>query len=191
MTVAQTRFGPHNSKLPLRSRATGAVTEPSGSLGTIDLTSQASSIASPRAEQGGVSIVAQLYALAAELAKPVALGDLSLTDAHAEMLLSTARSERLGELGQYTCPNVFRLQQHILGLHLERLETQRAGVEGRIKRRLKPLIALRKPSNVLLAEAHDVNGAAGFPLLEPEVTDIAVTEMYWSLPQHGGRRHAR
>jgi hypothetical protein len=59
-----------------------------------------------------------------------------------------------------------------------------------VKRRLRPLIALRKPSNVLLAEAHDVNGASGFPLEEREVNSIAATEMYWALPR-GGSHHAR
>jgi hypothetical protein len=126
MTVAQTRFTGHNSKPPLRFRATGAVTKPSGSLGTIDLTSQASSIASPRAEQGGVSIVAQLYALAAELAQPVARGYLTRTEALSAMLAHTLGSARANQINGLEPTDVFHLQRHLFFGRLARLEIRRA-----------------------------------------------------------------
>jgi hypothetical protein len=125
------------------------------------------------------------YALAAELANPVARGYLTLTTAHTEMLLSTVRAERLGELGPYKATDVFRLQKHILGLHLERLETQQAVTAMRIRSRIKPLLALRQPRNKVLAEAHGVNGADGFPFDEPDVTISADRQAFYA----GRQRH--
>lgn len=147
---------------------------------------------SDRRVNGAESAMAHLYALPAELASPVARGYLSRTEALSAMLASTTGAERRGELAPYLGADVFRLQRHLFFQHLDQLETKRAITEGRVRRRIKPLIALRKPSNVLLAEAHDVNGAAGFPLEEAEVTDLAITEMYSALPPgQGGHRHAR
>jgi hypothetical protein len=62
--------------------------------------------------------------------------------------------------------------------------------EHRIWRRIKPLIDARKPSRVVLAEAHDVNGAEGFPLAEADVSDMALAEMRNAV-RFGGRAHAR
>jgi hypothetical protein len=134
--------------------------------------------------------MAQAYALAAELARPVARGHLTLTDADAELLLTAFGLHRNGS--PYDPLDVFSGLQHILRLHLERLEVARDLAAMRIRSRLRPLLALRKPSNVLLAEAHDVNGAAGFPFDEETVTAMATTEMYWAMPaRQGGGRHAR
>ena len=130
------------------------------------------------------------YPLAKELARPVARGYLTLTEAHAELLLAACQAVRSG-YPITDVPFIWRLQRHVLGLHLEAEERRRDMAEARVKRRLRPLIALRKPRNVLFAEAHDVNGAAGFPLEESEVTNIARTEMFWAMPPAGGPRHAR
>ena len=130
--------------------------------------------------------MARAYALAAELAKPVARGYLTLTKAHTALLATTVRAERLGELGPYAATDVFRLQKHILGLHLDQLIAKRAVAEGRLKHRIRPLIALRKPRNVVLAEAHDVNGAEGFPFDEPDATFLALREIHFAgRPRHG------
>lgn len=128
--------------------------------------------------------MAHAYALAAELAQPVARGYLSLTDAHAILVASTFSAERCGQLAPYLATDVYRLQQHLLGLHLERLEHRRAITAMKVRSRIRPLLALRKPRNVVLAEAHDVNGAAGFPFDEHDVTDIAAREAF-----HAGRQH--
>jgi hypothetical protein len=73
---------------------------------------------------------------------------------------------------------------------LHDLEARREEAEARIKRRMKPLIDLRQPSNVLLAEAHGENGASGFPLSEYEVKALVVGELQWAKPRFRGRRHA-
>lgn len=134
--------------------------------------------------------MAALYPLAESLVRPVTRGYLTLTDAHASLLAGTLRAKRCGM--PYDVRAVYRGLQHILGLRLAAEDRRRALCEMYIKRRLKPLILRHTPSNVLYAEAHDVNGAEGFPLAEHEVADIAATEMYWALPaDQGRRRHAR
>jgi hypothetical protein len=135
---------------------------------------------------------AELVPLAASLARPVARGWMSLGDAHASLIAEAVKAERTGDLGGLTAPNMVKGLQHILSLHLEALERRRDLAAYRIRQRLRPLIASRRPSNVLFAEAHDVNGADDFPLAEEEVTDMVRREMYFALPvaPSGGRRHA-
>lgn len=123
------------------------------------------------------------YALAAELAAPVARGDLTLTDADTALILAAFQQHRRGS--PHDPADVFRGCQHILRLYLQRHETRRGIAEMKVRRRLRPLIALRKPRNVLLAEAHGVNGAEGFPFQEPEVTTITAREVYFA----GRQRH--
>jgi hypothetical protein len=130
--------------------------------------------------------MAHAYALAAELANPVARGYLPLCHAYAALLASTVRAERLGELGPYKATDVFGLQKHILGLHLDQLMAKRAVTEGRLKHRIRPLIKLRQPRNRVLAEAHDVNGGEGFPFDEPDVNFLALREIHFAgRPRHG------
>jgi hypothetical protein len=52
----------------------------------------------------------------------------------------------------------------------------------RIKQAIAPMLAAHRRSNAVLAEAHGVNGAAGFPLTEEEVTDVVRREMFFALP---------
>ena len=142
------------------------------------------------AETQEVCPVPSPYPLAKELARPVARGYLTLTEAHAELLLAACQAVQRG-YPDHDVVGIWKLQRHVLGLYLEAEERRRDLAEARVKRRIRPLIALRKPRNVLLAEAHDVNGAAGFPLEEREVNSIARAEMFWAMPPAGGPRHAR
>ena len=151
--------------------------------------SQPPSIAPSRAEQGGIALT-HLYAMPRELAQPVARGHLTRDEALSAMLGSTLAAWRCHEVNDLDPFDIFRLQRHLFFQYLDRAETKRAITEARIKRRLRPMIALRKPFNALFAEAHGTNGADGFPLEEPEVNDITKTEMYWSLPS-GRPSHAR
>ena len=129
------------------------------------------------------------YPLAKTLARPVARGYLTLTEAHAELLLAACQAVRCG----YPITDVvgiWRLQRHVLGLHLEAEERRRDLAAAQVKRRARRMIALRQPRNAVLAEAHGENGAAGFPLLEREVNAIAAAELLWTLPR-GGQPHGR
>ena len=62
---------------------------------------------------------------------------------------------------------------------------------ARIKHLLRPMIAERKPWGSLMAEAHGLNGSAGFPLAEAKVSEIVRTEVWFALPPapRGGRPH--
>lgn len=68
-------------------------------------------------------------------------------------------------------------------------EHERANVERAIKVMLRPLIAERRPWNVLMAEAHEINGGNGFPLAEADVSEIVRTEVHFALPPAPRGRH--
>ena len=65
------------------------------------------------------------------------------------------------------------------------LETQRAITSYHITRLVRRLRAIGKPRNVLLAEAHGLNGEANFPLSEDEVADL-VKLVCLERKRHGG-----
>lgn len=133
-----------------------------------------------------------LYAMARQMVRPVARGDLELTHAYAALIAATLKAERDGRLNGYRPGHVINGLRHSLRLQLEHEETRRDLTAARIRRVLRPLIAAHKPRNVLFAEAHGVNGADDFPFSEPEVTDLVTTEVYYSLPPAPrGRLHAR
>jgi hypothetical protein len=75
--------------------------------------------------------MALCYALAAELARPVVCEYLTLTKAHAALLATTLRAKRLGQLGDYDVRDVYRMQQHLLGLHIKRQAMEHAMAEQR------------------------------------------------------------
>jgi len=126
------------------------------------------------------------YRLAAELARPVARGYLTRTEADAALLAGTLRAKREGRL-PYDVRDVFGGLRHILTLNLENEERRRAMTEHRIQRRIYSVIEKRKPSNVVLAEAHDVNGVDGFPFDETDVTTMAVVAMRRAVRWEGRR----
>ncbi|HEY2623258.1 MAG TPA: hypothetical protein VGI53_07415 [Dyella sp.] len=134
-----------------------------------------------------------IYATARTLARPVVRGQLPLTHAHAALIVETLHQERTGALAGLRPPDVVGLKRFLLGQEIERQETERDVAEWRIKRLVGPMIAGRQPSNAVLAEAHGLNGLAGFPLTEHEVTSIVRREIYYALPpapSAGGRRYA-
>jgi hypothetical protein len=124
-----------------------------------------------------------IYGIAREMGRPVARGEIPLVQAHAALIVDTLAQERSGELGEFRAHDVVRLKRHLLGLEVHRHQVARALTEHRIKRFIKPMIAARKPPNAILSEAHGINGAAGFPLAEDEVTDIVKERIYWALPE--------
>jgi hypothetical protein len=75
--------------------------------------------------------MAHHYALPAELARPVALGYLSRSDALGEMLGGTLAADRRDQLNGYEPTDVFKLQRHLFFQHLKRLTVERAIAEQR------------------------------------------------------------
>ncbi len=131
---------------------------------------------------------ARLYAMAKELARPVVTGQLPAAHANAALWTATLTAERRGEL---PCPaeDVVTLQRHLLWQEIKRQRAWQDVAGARIKRTLRPMIAARKRSNVLLAEAHGINGEAGFPLSEEQVTDIVRTEVWFALQSRPRMAH--
>ena len=108
---------------------------------------------------------------------------LILTEAHAELLLAACHAVRDG-LPLTTMPRASGASSATsCGFsHLEAGKSAGATWRRlRVKHRLRPH---RGPqaAHVLRAEAHDVNGAAGFPLEEREVNGLVTTEIFWALP---------
>ena len=130
----------------------------------------------------------RLHRIAASLARPVARGWLSPDTARGSLAAFTARAHRGGKLGPYQPDDVYDTLCHTLDSRLAAEENRRDLARHRIRRTLEPMIAARQPWGALMAEAHGVNGTAGFPLTEDEVSDIVRDNVWWSLPA-GGRRH--
>lgn len=130
-----------------------------------------------------------LYALARELARPVARGHLCREQAE-DWLLAATLSKR-HQIGGLDPENIFRYQIHLLRLWLDRHRDEQAIARGKITRRLMPLLARQAPANQLLAEAHDVNGSEGFPLTDEAVTMTAFDARYWANRRERSAHHGR
>ncbi len=124
----------------------------------------------------------RLYTMAREMGKPVARGLLPLEEAFAACIAATVKAERDGQIGGYKATDIVRFQRWLVQESATKETQKRDLTAHRIRRLLRPMIAIRKPSRVLLAEAHGVNGADGFPLAEPEVTDIVAMLVWQSMP---------
>lgn len=122
--------------------------------------------------------------LARQLAAPVARGMLPLGHADAALIASSFQAERQGAPG-HPIENA-RLALHILRQHLKATETRQYLVVAQIKRTVAPLMAAREPSNRLLSESHTINGEAGFPLTEAQVTSVVTEAVFW----HQRRQYA-
>lgn len=126
---------------------------------------------------------ARLYAMAAEMGRPVARGQLPLEQARAACIAATVAAERAGETGRYAASDIVRMQRHLLDQAIEREMRRRALVRSAIFRVVWPMIRRWQPSNAILAEAHSVNGAHGFPFLEEEVAELVADAVRASLPK--------
>jgi hypothetical protein len=121
-----------------------------------------------------------IYGIAREMGRPVARGEMPLVQADAAIICDTLAQERAGALDGLKAPDVVRLKRFLLRQEVRRHEVAREIAAWRIERLVKSMVVLRKRSNAVLAEAHGINGQAGFPLSEEEVNDIAHTEMHYA-----------
>jgi hypothetical protein len=125
-----------------------------------------------------------VYGLARELARPVARGWLTRSEADVALINCALR-----RCGKSDAIGVARLAQHSLRQWLRPEEDRRLLARHRIDRTLHPMIARRTPSNHLLAEAHGVNGEMGFPLTEAETTAAVEDQVYWALEPAPSKPH--
>lgn len=132
-----------------------------------------------------------IHALARQLARPVARGHLTLTDADVALVLAAKHlplslDPARAAAGKH---DVLRGAQFALRAWLTVERDRRAATTIRVCRIVAPMIARRAPRNALLAEAHGVNGADAFPFTEPEIEEIVRTEVWYALPAPVARRH--
>ena len=130
------------------------------------------------------------YPLAASLARPVARGYLTRNQADSALLETALRGARTGQI-KHDPVDVYRIARHILTQRLADMHAKRDLAAHHIRRLLEPMIALRKPSRALLAEAHGLNGDEGFPLTEDEVTELATIEMHRAITFQRRPAHVR
>jgi hypothetical protein len=128
-------------------------------------------------DAAGANRVADVLALAKQLAGPIARGRLPAGQATAALFVVSLHLERAGLLG-YDAIDVAQIAEHIAGLRNRNDAARRETTEGAIRRVMQPLLGIGARSNRLRAAAHDENGAAGFPLSEAEVEEIALTEAW-------------
>jgi len=125
------------------------------------------------------------YALAASLARPVVRGYMTPHEARCAIAVHVSKAEREGRM-DYDPGDVISFSRWLLASQIKRLEERRSLAAARIVWRVRPFIGTNRARNVILAEAHDVNGAEGFPFSEPEVTGIVDRELYYARrPRHG------
>lgn len=125
----------------------------------------------------------RVHALAASLARPIVRGMITESEAYATVGVEALKLPD----GEVLLPEAWQTLRNWVAWHNHNREE---AVE-RIHVALRPLIARRAMRNVLLAEAHGVNGSAGFPLSEEEIRPIVVAEVWHALPPAPWRRHAR
>lgn len=122
----------------------------------------------------------QIDRMAYSFAKPITQGYLSGSQAYAALAVATdgdATALEKAWAAVQSAVALYRDQQRI--------------VAAEIRIALEPLIGNFKPPNVLLAEAHGVNGERGFWLTEKQVHDITVQEVEQSNRSQAPKRWRR
>jgi len=119
------------------------------------------------------------YALAVSLARPVVRGHLTPYQARCAIAAHVSKAEREGRM-DYDPGDVISFSRWLLASQIKRLEERRSLAAARIVWRVRPFIGTNRARNVILAEAHDVNGAEGFVFSEDEVTGIVDRELYYA-----------
>lgn len=120
--------------------------------------------------------------LAVSLGRPVANGMLPLESARAAIAVATERARREGTLqGNGALDERLAIYDDLLALSIRAHEERMNKARGAIRAMLKPMIDKNSPSNVLLAEAFNVNADNDGALSEEEVREITATEVHWFL----------
>jgi len=117
------------------------------------------------------------YQLPQCLARPLARGWLNWVQADAALALAAVR--HTGSADDWD--GVHRILRFLLIQHLKREEARVNAAQGGIWRTVRRLVQDRAPVNRILAEAHDVNGGQGFPLLAIAMAPIIFLACFLSL----------
>lgn len=117
--------------------------------------------------------------LAYSFAKPITRGYLTGSQAYAALAVKAADEPELLAAWETT--------RSAVALYRD----QQRNVAFNIRVAIAPLIGHHKPRNALLAEAHGVNGEAGFWLTEHQVEQIVMEEVRLALLPAASRHRGR
>jgi NAD(P)-dependent dehydrogenase (short-subunit alcohol dehydrogenase family) len=125
-------------------------------------------------DMSGPATVAYPYDLPPKLARRLAQGEIGQADAELalEQGASVIVAARRHVPDPPDVPWALNLLHHLLAQWLHKIDGDREVVAQRINRRTWQMAERRPPVSSIYAEAHDINGAADFPLSEREVKAI-------------------
>jgi hypothetical protein len=135
---------------------------------------------------GWSAVTAAIAALTQSLARPIVRGMLPYRQAQDAVAMAILNEQSIPDAAE-----ALPIWLHVLRQNIHNAEVRRDMARGAIKNALRPLIPLRTPWRRLMAEAHDINGDADFPLSEDEVADVVKTEIYFALPVERRPSHGR
>jgi hypothetical protein len=107
------------------------------------------------------------------------MGNMPIPQALAAIKATAYRLEREGTLGlgpDGTVDDAIRFARHALTQAYREAHTRREIARYRIARNARRMIEGNAPTAAVWAEAHNINGEAGFPLTEDEVKQEVVAE---------------
>lgn len=121
------------------------------------------------------------HSLEGQLARATIVGDLDMTQADITIINASLKAHRENRHPDCNCDplDCARLRQHVMRQAIKSMQRDRDRTTSGIRRVLRPLMVERARVNVLLAEAHNVNGEQGFPFTEEQITDIVADAVYW------------
>jgi hypothetical protein len=111
-----------------------------------------------------------IHALARQLAQPVVRGWLSRGAANSTLIAAALDEER--DRGWERVFERARFLQWQMNQEIRWLEIARDMAEARIRRIVRNMLRMQRPPNAVAAEAHNINGDAGFPLAESYVNAV-------------------
>jgi hypothetical protein len=120
-------------------------------------------------DPSGRPAAAYPYDLLPKLAEWLVHGTLSSPAAEAFLSLVAEQEARRIKADDAWAAWLHGVLRHLMLEHVERLRTRRELAEHAIKRTVRPMVDRRRPSNQLLAEAHNCNADQGYALDEAEV----------------------
>lgn len=118
---------------------------------------------------------ATIYGMARQMGRAAAMGFLPRAHADAAMIAAACRAEREGRT-ECAAPRVVWFAQHLFRQEAERITTRRSVTEYQVAKASRRLMEMNAPVGRIWAEAHNENGAAGFPLTEREVEGVVKAE---------------
>jgi hypothetical protein len=111
-----------------------------------------------------------IHATARALARPVVRGWMARHHANSALIL--AAMDEQASAGWERVLDTAKLLQWEMSQEIRNQQIVREITQQRVSRIAWQMLRAGKPRNAVLAEAHTINGDAGFPLAEKEVTAV-------------------